>query len=80
MLGHDDVSVNDETVLTARFFQDLQEAIAGFGCAQEGLTAVTTGSDEMQIVGAIIAMESLGHPVRIISGFECDCDPHTVGW
>jgi hypothetical protein len=56
MLRHDDVSVDHEAVLLARFFQDAQEKIAAFGRAQLRLATVTTAGDEMQIIIAVIAM------------------------
>jgi hypothetical protein len=77
---HDDVSVDDETVLEAGFFQDLQEPVAPFGCAKFRLTAITTARDEMQIRRAIVAMKSFGHPDRIVrrglsvTGIQSGCD------
>ena len=61
VLGHEDVSVNHEAVLAAGLFEDFQEEVAAAGGVELGLAAVTTASDEMQVAGAIIADESLGH-------------------
>jgi hypothetical protein len=68
VLGHDDVSVDHEAVLLARGFQDVQEKVAAFGRAQLRLAVVATAGDEMQIVVAVIAMQALGHPVRVDTG------------
>ena len=68
LLGHEHVSVNYKAVLAACFFQDSQEKIATFGAAELGPAAVATAGDKMQILGAIIAMQPLGHPIRVNRG------------
>jgi len=68
VLRHDDVSVDHKAVLLARFFQDAQEKIAAFGRAQLRLAVTATAGDEMQVMGAVIAMQALGHPVRVSTG------------
>jgi hypothetical protein len=44
------------------------------------LATVATAGDEVQIVRAIIAMQALGHPVRIFPRLERDGDLDTVRW
>src|ERR1019366_2901839 len=75
VLGHDDVSVDYEAVLLARFFQDAQEKCASFGRVQLRLAVVATAGDEMQVMVAVIATQPLGHPVRVRAEFQFDCDP-----
>jgi hypothetical protein len=67
VLGHEDVSVNHEAVLAAGLFEDFQEEVAAAGGVELGLAAVTTASDEMQVAGAIITDESLGHAGRVLA-------------
>ena len=59
VFGHDDVSVDHEAVLLARFFQDAQEKVAAFGLVQLRLAVVATAGDEMQVMVAVIAMQTL---------------------
>jgi len=68
VLGHDDVSVDHKAVLLAGFFQDAQKKIAAFGRAQLRLAVVAAAGDEMQIMVAVIAMQALGHPIRVDMG------------
>jgi hypothetical protein len=65
MLGHEDIPVDDEAVLATRFFQDLQEKVAALDGAQLRLAAIATAGNEMQVLSAIIAMETFGHPDRV---------------
>ena len=68
VLGHDDVAVDHKAILLARFLQDAQEKVATFGRAQLRLAVVATAGDEMQIMVAVIAMQALGHPIRVDMG------------
>ena len=65
MLGHDHISVDDKAVFAAGFLQDFQKQVATFRGAQLGLATVAAASNEMKVLGAIVAMQSLGHPVRV---------------
>ena len=78
MLGHDHVSVDYETVLTAGFFQDCQKQVATAGRAEFWLPMVTTAGDEVEVVRAVVALGVLRHAVRIVSRSEFYCDPDTV--
>ncbi len=53
MLGHGDVTEDDETVLSARLFQQPKEEIAALGGAEFGLAAVAATGDEVDVVIAI---------------------------
>ena len=61
MFGHDDVSVDDEAVLAAGLFEDFEKEIATPGGMQPGLAVVATTGDEVQMLSAVVADESLGH-------------------
>jgi hypothetical protein len=65
VFGHDDVSVDDEAVLTAGWFEDFEKEIATPGGMQPGLAAVATAGDEVQVLSAVVADESLGHGGRV---------------
>jgi hypothetical protein len=61
---HDNVSMHHKAILAARFFQDFQEQITARCTAQNRLAAVAAPSYKMEIVRAVIPMQSFGHPVR----------------
>jgi hypothetical protein len=65
VLGHDDVTDNDELIVLADLFEDSQKQIATPLCAKQGLATITTASDEMQVSGAVIASEAPGHEERL---------------
>jgi hypothetical protein len=65
VFGHDNVSVDDEAVLTAGLFEDFEEEIATPGGMQAGLAAVAATGDEVQVLSAVVADESLGHGGRV---------------
>jgi hypothetical protein len=66
VFGHDDVSVNDEAVPAAGLFEDFEEEIATPDGVQSWLAAVATTGDEMQVLSAVVADESLGHGGRVL--------------
>jgi hypothetical protein len=68
VLRHNYISVDHEAIFLTRFFQDSQEKITAFGRAQLRLAVVATAGDEVQILAAVIAMQALGHPVRVDMG------------
>ena len=74
VFGHDYVSVNDEPVLAARFFEDGAEAVSAFRGAQDGLTMVTATGDEVQMLCAVVAMELSRHGARLEGMRSLDCD------
>src|SRR5579863_57332 len=57
MLGHDHISNHDKTIALADLFQYLEEQVAMLAAAQQGSSLIATGSDEVQVSGAVIAME-----------------------
>jgi hypothetical protein len=65
MLWHKDVSVHNEAVLAAGFFQKGEEKIAAPGCTQMRLTAVAAAGYEMQVSGPVVAVQPLRHPITL---------------
>ena len=61
VLGHDDVAHNNEMIFAADLFEGLQKKIAVTGCSQQWTALEATGRDEVQISGAVISLETLGH-------------------
>ena len=61
VFGHEDVSVDHEAVFAAGLFEDLEEEVAPPGGVELGLATVATASDEVQVLGAVVTDESLGH-------------------
>jgi hypothetical protein len=57
VLGHDHVTVNHELIPAPRLFQHLEKQVAATGCAQFGLTTVTTAGNKMQDVVAVKAVQ-----------------------
>jgi hypothetical protein len=67
VLWHEDMSVNHKAKPAAGFFRDFQDKVTAFGGAQLGLTVVA-GGNKMQLRAVIVAMKSLGHPIRVGPG------------
>ena len=65
MLGHDDVSEDDQLILLAHLLQRAQEEVAPPGVAQKGPAAVTTEGDEMEVTGAVVSLQVARHEGRI---------------
>ncbi len=61
MFGHHDVANHHETVAAAHLFQSLEKQSAASGRAQQGTSAIATGSDEMQVAGTVVSLETFGH-------------------
>ena len=61
MLGHHHVSYNRKVITPPDLLQHLQEQIAILFSPQQGASLITACGDEMQISGAVIAMEPPGH-------------------
>lgn len=61
VLGHDHVADYHETVTPSHRLQNLQEQISVLRGAQERAPLITTGSDEVQVSGAVITMQPIRH-------------------
>jgi len=47
-------------MLFAHFFEDVQKPIAPLAGVEPGLSLIATASDEMQISGAVVSLQTLG--------------------
>src|SRR5882672_1331942 len=64
MFWHDDISMHDEAVLAASFFEDFQEQVATFGGFQLRLPPEATTGYKMQVLIAVVSDESFGHAAQ----------------
>ncbi len=64
MLGHDYVTHDHKMIAAAYLLQHDEKEVAIFPAAQQRAALVTTGGDKVQISGAVVAMESIGHSDR----------------
>jgi hypothetical protein len=74
VFGHDDVSNHHEVVTAANLFEGLEEQISSGLCVEERTSLVTAESDEMQISGAVVSSETVGHSVMVGAGRSMGCD------
>jgi len=61
VLRHNHVSDNDELIFFSHLFQRPEKKVAPIDGSEQCLTTITTASDEMQLVVAVIAREIPGH-------------------
>ena len=61
VLGHDHIADHDEAIAAANSLQDAEKEVAIALSAQQRLPLVTTGGDEMKIVGSVVAVQTRGH-------------------
>jgi hypothetical protein len=61
VLGHHHVTDNDKTIAAADLLQHFQKEITILPATQQRASLITTGSDKVQISGAVVTMESVGH-------------------
>lgn len=61
MLGHHDIAQNHESVALSDLFSNGEKQIAPGSRAQPWLVVIATASDEVQVSGAVISVEILGH-------------------
>ncbi len=61
MLRHHDITDHDETVTATHLFQSTEKQIATCGRAQQSPPPITTGSDEVQVAGTVVSLETFGH-------------------
>src|SRR5579864_4358364 len=76
VLRHDDVSDQDELVAAADLLEHTQKEVAVARTAQQWLTLVAAGSDEVEIAGSVVAAQTRRPPAR---GSSCVClDTHML--
>jgi len=61
VLRHHDASENNEAVPCTHLLQSFEEEIAQVRCAQERLPMIATAGDEVQVAGAVVALEIFWH-------------------
>jgi hypothetical protein len=74
VIGHHDVAYHHEPIALADFFEDGQKQIAPLGARQPRLSMITAASDEMQLLGAVIAAGMVGHRARLRVAAKKSCD------
>jgi len=77
VFGHDHVADDHELIAAAHPFQYFQEKVAACGRPQQGPTLVATAGDVVQMVGATVAFEALGHEEILGADAVCVCDGQT---
>ena len=65
VLGHHNVSQNDEAIATPRALKNFKEQIAKRRHFQQWPALITTEGEEVEIASAVNAMKSVGHPRKI---------------
>jgi hypothetical protein len=58
---HDHVAYDDKTIAPTDLFQDLEKQVATLLAGEQGTALVATRSYEVEVPGAVVAMESVGH-------------------
>jgi len=71
MLGHDHVAYDYKVVATAHLLQHFKEQVAILRVAQDWAALVATRGDEMEVSGAVVAMESVGHGGFVAQNLYC---------
>ena len=74
MLWHDDISVDDEAIFAPRFLQYSCKQVATLRRTQLRQAVIATAGDEMQVLGTVVAMEALGHGLRLTGCTATDSD------
>jgi hypothetical protein len=76
-IGHDDVAYDHEAITLPDFFEHREEQIATLRAGQPSLPMITTASDEMQFIRALVASGMAGHKASLLVAAKksCDCRP-----
>lgn len=61
MLRHNDVTYDDKTIAPADPLQNLEKQVAISLAVEQWAALVATRGDEVQVSGAVVTMESVGH-------------------
>jgi hypothetical protein len=69
---HHDVSEHHQDVTPAHLFQHFEQKVAPFGSVEQRPSLLTAARDEVQIIGAVVALEAGGHGV-ILGGRAREC-------
>ena len=74
MVGHGDIAYDHEAITLPDFFEYGEEQIAPLRARQPGLPMITTASDEMQLIAAVVAAGMVGHRASLMVAPKKSCD------
>lgn len=77
VFGHDHITNDYELIPATHTFQYFEEKVAARRRAQEWTTLIATAGDVVQMIGAIVAFEALGHGEILWGDAICVCDGQT---
>jgi hypothetical protein len=66
VLRHDHVAYDNETVALTYLFEDTQEKITPPGTAQPALSMIATAGNEVEMLGAVVALEVSRHTFNVV--------------
>ena len=78
VFGHNYITDYHESVALPNLFADTQEQVPPPRAAQPGLATLATASDEVEMLGAVVALEAGRHKFNLAWEEEkrCDAGPH----
>ena len=79
VLRHDYIADHDEAIALPNLFEDAQEKITAPCVAQPGLAMVATASDEVEMLGAVVALEAGRHTFNLAWKEKIRCDANCIG-
>ena len=68
VLRHDHVSNYNETTASSNLLEDFKKQVPAARGAQQRTPMITTKGDEVQVSGAIAAMQTPGHDGMLLAG------------
>ena len=74
MIGHDDVAHGHKSIARADFLEHGEEEVTPLRAGQPGLPMITTASDEMQLIRAVVAPGMVGHTASLLVPAKKSCD------
>jgi hypothetical protein len=66
VVRHGDVAYDYEAITLAHFLEHCQKQIPTLRARQPALPMVATASDEMQVIGAVMALGMVGHTASLL--------------
>jgi hypothetical protein len=74
VVGLDDVAYDHELITPADCFEHGQKQIAPLRARQPRWAMVTTAGDEVQFLGAVVALGMVGHQASLLVAVKKRCD------
>jgi len=74
VIGHDNVAHDHEAIALTDFLEYRQKQIATLGARKPRLAMITTASDEMQLIRAVVAPGMVGHTASLLVPAKKSCD------